>query len=1047
VESRPPHANGTGAVPATIARPRRDPPTMTCPRLAVFALALVCLPTFGRDTDPSDMEFFESKVRPLLVEHCYKCHSASAEKLRGGLMLDTKAGWERGGDTGPAIVPGKVDESLVIEAVRYKNPAAQMPPKGKLPAATIAIFEDWVKRGAPDPRTGPIEPTKKVRTIDLEAEGKHWAYQPLSRVEPPSVESPAWSTNPIDRFVLSAMKAKGLSPNHRASRRMIIRRLSFDLIGLPPSSAEVAAFEADESPEAYEKLVDRLLASPRHGERWARHWLDLARWAESHGFEHDYDRPTAYPYRDFLIEALNADLPFNTFAKWQVAGDELAPENPLALKATGFLAAGTHSTQITANQVEKERYDELDDMVNITGTAFLGLTIGCARCHDHKFDAIPTKDYYRFASVFTTTVRSEVELNLDPEAHKKAIAKHEAEHAPYVQRLQAFERDELPSRFRLWEDARSSKSDGPKWVALDPQSMKSEGGATFAKHADGSITVGGTNAPFDTYTITAACDLPMISAIKLEPLTDKLLVAGGPGRAANGNFALTNLSLTIGPRYGIGNTESATLINPKATFEQPGLPIAAVVDSDKSSGWAIDPQFGKDHAAVFELKQDIRFDGGATLAFRLDFRGNMGHNFGKFRLSVCEAPRPVGLDGSGLPMAVAIILKKPREGRSAAEVDELLAWYKTIDPEWRAMNAAVEEHSKLAPKAKGEKAMISTEGLPAVRLHTQGGDFLERTHLLRRGDPNQKAEVVEPSYLQVLMKSPEGESHWRSDPPKGWRTSYRRASLANWMTDVDQGAGTLLARVIVNRLWQHHMGRGIVATPSDFGTQGERPTHPELLDWLASELIRGGWKLKPIHKLIVESEAYQQMSRIDPAKQAIDPENLWLSRQLQRRLEAEAIRDAMLFVSGKLDERMYGPGSLDERMTRRSVYFTTKRSKLISMMTLFDAPDGLTGLPQRAATTIAPQSLFLLNSPIVRDWAESFAKVVAAEAKGSPKLAVNLAYMRALSRSPDASELRDGVVFLADQAREHPDGPDAFGVALADLCQVLMGLNEFLFVE
>lgn len=1015
--------------------------------VALAFVATACVPAFGGDLDPKDIEFFESKVRPILVEHCSKCHSASSDKLRGGLMLDSKAGWEKGGDSGPVIVPGKPDESPLIEAVRYKDSAVQMPPKGKLPAEVIATLEEWVKRGAPDPRTGPIGTAKKVRTVDLEAEGKHWAYQPLRRVEPPKVDVVAWSSNPIDRFLLSAMTAKGLKPNDRASQRVLLRRLSFDLIGLPPTAKDVSEFEADNSPEAYEKAVDRLLASPRHGERWARHWLDLARWAESHGFEHDYDRPTAYTYRDFLIEAFNEDLPFDTFTRWQIAGDEMAPETPLALKATGFLAAGTHSTQITANQVEKERYDELDDMVNITGTAFLGLTVGCARCHDHKFDAIPTKDYYRMVSVFTKTVRSEYELNLDPEGYKKAVAKHDAEHAPYVDKLKAFERDELPSRFRSWEDARPSKSDGPKWVVLDAQSMKSEGGATFTKNGDGSITVGGTNALFDTYTITAACDLPSITAIKLEPLADKALVAGGPGRAGNGNFALTDLKLQIGPRYGIGKTQDATLINPKATFEQPGLPIAAAVDADKTSGWAIDPQFGKDHAAVFELKEDVRFDGGATLKFTLDFRNNGGHNFGKFRLSVTEQPRPVGLDGSGLPMAVAAVLKKPRDGRSPQEVAEVLAWYKTIDPEWRAMNAAVEDHTKLAPKPKGEKALISTEGLPAVRLHTQGGDFLEQTHLLRRGDPNQKAEVVEPAYLQVLMKSPDAEAHWKSEPPKGWRTSYRRTALANWMTDVDKGAGALLARVIVNRLWQHHFGRGLVATPSDFGTQGERPSHPELLDYLATELIKNGWHLKPIHRLIVTSEAYRQSSNLHPSKAAIDLDNVYVSHASKRRLEAEAIRDAMLFVSGKLDERMYGPGSLDERMMRRSVYFTTKRSKLIPMMVLFDAPDGLTGLPQRATTTIAPQSLFLLNSPIVRDWAESFAKGVASEAKGSPELSVTLAYARALGRSPDPDELRDGVAFLTAQAGQHAGDPDPSGLALADLCQVLMGLNEFLFVE
>ncbi|MDB5352788.1 MAG: Planctomycete cytochrome [Planctomycetota bacterium] len=1013
-----------------------------------FALSLPATAT-AADLDPKDVEFFETKVRPILVEHCYKCHAATSEKIRGGLLLDTKGGWEKGGDTGPAIVPGKPDESLLVEALRYGDPNLKMPPKGKLPDATIAVLSDWVKRGAPDPRAGAsAAPKKKARTIDLVEEGKHWAYQPLTPVEPPAIKNANRSSNPIDRFIGAKLDAKGLVPNETASRRTLIRRLSLDLIGLPPLPEDVEAFVKDESPEAYGKLTDRLLASPRFGERWARHWLDLARWAESHGFEHDYDRATAYHYRDFVIEAFNSDLPFDTFAKWQIAGDELAPENPLALKATGFLAAGTHSTQITANQVEKERYDELDDMANITGTAFLGLTVGCARCHDHKFDPIPTRDYYRFVSIFTKTVRSEIDLNLDPEGYKKAVAKHEVEHAPYVAKLEAFERSELPSRFLAWEDARPAKSERPKWVVLDPSKMESKGGASFTKNPDGSVTVGGKNAEFDTYTITAACDLPSITGIKIEPLADKALVAGGPGRAGNGNFDLTDLKLTIGPRYGIGKTEQASLINPKASFEQPGLPITAAVDADKKSGWAVDPQFGKDHAAVFEIGGDVRPDGGATLVFALDFQGNTGHNFGKFRLSVTDAPRPVGLDGSGLPMNVAAILLKPRDRRTAEEGAAVLSWYKTIDPEWRALKIASEEHAKNAPKPNGVKALISTEGLPAVRLHTQGGDFLEKTHLLRRGDPNQKTEVVGPGYLQVLIRAPKKESHWKAAPPKGWRTSYQRVGLANWLTDTETGAGHLLARVVVNRLWQHHMGRGLVSTPSDFGKQGEMPTHPELLDWLASELIRSGWHLKPIHRLIVTSATYRESSRIDPAKQSIDPENLLCWRHPKTRLQAEAVRDSMLFVSGKLDERMYGPGSLDERMTRRSVYFTIKRSKLIPMMMLFDAPDALTGLATRSTTTVPPQSLMLMNSPIVRDWAESFAKGVSARAKGTED-SVRLAYAKSLGRAPDADELRDGVAFLKGQAEAHKangkgDGTEA---ALADFCQVLMGLNEFIFVE
>ncbi len=334
--------------------------------------------------------------------------------MRGGLLLDTRAGWTKGGDSGPAIVPGDLENSLLVQAVRYTEPDIQMPPKGKLPDEAIAVLVEWVKRGAPDPRIGPAS-VKKERTIDLEEGRKWWAFRPLVRPEPPQVRDEAWCRTPIDRFILARLEEKRIRPAREANRRPWLRRASFDLTGLPPTPEEIDAFLADSSTDAFEKALDRLLASPSYGERWARHWLDLARFAESHGFEHDYDRPTAFPYRDFVIEALNRDLPYDTFVRWQLAGDEIAPDDPLALKATGFLAAGVHSTQITANQVEKERYDELDDIVHTTGTAMLGLTIGCARCHDHKFDPIPQRDYYRLVSVFTTTVRTEVELNVDPE--------------------------------------------------------------------------------------------------------------------------------------------------------------------------------------------------------------------------------------------------------------------------------------------------------------------------------------------------------------------------------------------------------------------------------------------------------------------------------------------------------------------------------------------------------------------------------------------------------------------------------------------------------
>jgi hypothetical protein len=753
-------------------------------------------------------ELFAARVRALLTDNCLKCHGGG--KVRGGLNLSTRDRLLAGSDNGPVAVPGKARTSKLYRlAARLAEP--HMPPAGNKPLtpSQIADLARWIDLGAAydRPLAGKSDPTKKPLVVTAE-DRKFWSFQPLRRPAVPAVKSAA-ARNPIDRFLLAKLEAGGLRFTAGADRRTLIRRLAFDLVGLPPTPAEIDAFVNDRRPDAWERLVDRLLASPAHGERWARHWLDVVRWAESHGFEHDTDRPTAYPYRDFVIRALNLDLPYTTFVRWQIAGDELAPDDRLALAATGFLGAGVHSTQITANTVEKERYDELDDIVRTMGTAMLGLTVGCARCHDHKYDPIPTRDYYRLVSTFTTTVRCEVDLESDPEQ----------------------------------------------------------------------------------------------------------------ARAAREVFA------------------------------------------------------AQEKALAARLAQQ----------------------------------RPQG-------------------------------------PEWRKLNEQLAALRRKGPAVAKYRAMICSEGLKPLRLHSQGADFLEQTHFLQRGDPNQKNGIATPSFLQVLMRHPDGERPWREAPPKGWRTSYRRRSLANWMVDVEHGAGHLLARVIVNRLWQHHFGRGIVNTPSDFGLQGERPTHPELLDWLAGELIAQGWRLKPIHRLIVTSAAYRQAATFDRGRAAVDPDNRLLWRRAPRRLEAEVIRDALLAVAGQIDRRMFGPGSLEPDYRRRSVYLFVKRSRLVPMMVLFDAPDGTVGIESRTSTTIAPQALLLMNNPVVRAAARAFA----ARLRGlSDAEAVRRGYTLAVGRSPRAAEQTEATAFLAEQRDSYREEKkaDADLLALTDFCQALLGLNEFVYVD
>jgi mono/diheme cytochrome c family protein len=718
------------------------------------------------------LAIFSRHVRPLLIARCLKCHGGEAE-VQSGFNLATREGLLAGGLNGKAVIPGNAQRSRLYRLVSHAEEPHMPQDAAKLSDADLAQVAAWIDHGAPYDEG--LLPTNNAsnwttRTVDAKARS-FWSFQPLKVVHPPA-DASTWPRNPIDAFIKQSLDRQKLTPNAEASPRQLVRRVAFDLTGLPPRDADLEAFEADPSPAAYVALVDRLLASPHYGNRWARHWLDLSRFAESHGFEHDYDRPTAYHFRDFVIRAFNDDLPFDTFIRWQLAGDELAPHDSLALMATGFLAAGVHSTQITKNEVEKQRYDELDDMLATTSNAILGLSIGCARCHDHKFDPFPQADYYRLLSAFTTTVRTEVTLTSEP-----------------------------------------------------------------------------------------------------------------------------------------------------------------------------------------------------------------GHS-------------------------------------------------------------------------QRMKALIASEGLPAVRLHTQGDDFFKQTFFLRRGDVNQKQGEAPLGYLQVLMRSPDREKHWPAEPPKGSRTSYRRTALADWLTDTQEGAGQLVARVIVNRLWQHHFGHGIVATPNDFGSRGERPSHPELLDWLAGELIRHNWQLKPIQRLILTSAAYRESSDADRPKEAVDPLNRYFWRHEKRRLEGEVVRDALLACANRLDERMFGPGSLDEAQRRRSIYFTVKRSELVPMMQVFDAPEALTSMGDRPSTTIAPQALLLLNNPNVRADARAFARRLLPALDRSTAEAVRSGYRIALCHDPQPDELADSTAFIEQQRKLHesdssPSGrpSDARQSALLDFCQVLMCLNEFVYVD
>lgn len=1001
-------------------------------------------------SEAEEKAFFEARVRPILVEQCYSCHSKDAKKVRGEFLLDSKEAWMKGGESGQVILPGQPEKSLFIGVLNYKG-AIQMPPKGQLPEKDIAILTEWVKRGAYDPRKGgTVAPV--VRKIDYEAAKNYWAWQPLKTPSIPKVQDAKWCRTPVDFFLKQAMEARSIQPNPMADKRKLIRRAYLDLIGLPPSPVDVEKFVKDNAPDAYARLLDGLLENPHYGERWGRHWLDVARFAESHGYEQDYDRPNAYHYRDFVIKALNQNLPYDKFVKWQIAGDEYEPANALALMATGFLAAGTHATQITANQAEKERYDELDDMVRTVGTTMLGLTIACARCHDHKYDPISSNDYYRMISTFSTTVRSDYDIPLDSAAYGKDKAAFDEKRKSVEEKRSQWEKDVLPGKVEAWVKAGAKDAPASDFLIPEVTAVTAKKGTTLNLGANGIITASGTNPDFESYTIQCKTTTPRISFVRLEALTDKALVKGGPGRAPNGNFALSDFKATVTPLDASGKPTQSQAVKFKAvrsSFDQKGLPASATIDANPKSSWAVDPQFGQDHAAVYELDKPIDLPHGGVWSFILDFNGNNQHNLGRIRLAISSATNP-DLPGVPLPEKARFSLDRLKKGDklTLGQMTDLANWYKTRDEDWKKLNSAVDEVLKTEPKAKLVKALISSEGVPAVRNHTQGADFYDPVHFLKRGDSNQKIAPATQGFPAVLMKTKDGEKRWQTAPPKDSKLSYRRRNMAEWITDTEQGAGMLLARVIVNRVWYHHFGRGIVATPSDFGVQGEKPSNPELLDWLAASFVQGGWKLKDLHKLIMTSAAYTQTSRVDDSRILADRDNNLVWHFQNRRLEGEIIRDAMLSVSGMMDETQFGPGSLDPNQKRRSIYYFIKRSKLIPMMMLFDGPDTLQDLANRPTTTIAPQALMMMNSPLVRGYAEGFAsRVLKMVPKPGPELQIQQAYLLALGRQPRAAELKEGMEFLKEQEAYYRTEKKGETAAMADFCQALFSLNEFVFLD
>lgn len=851
----------------------------------------------------------------------------------------------------------------------------------------------------------------------------HWSLKPLQ-----ATTVPAGARHPVDAFIRATLASRGLSHSAKADRRVLIRRLTFDLHGLPPTPSEVDTFLNDPAPNAYEKLVDRLLASPRYGERWARHWMDIAHFAETHGHDQDAVREHAWPYRDYLIRSFNEDKPYAQFLQEQVAADVLFPHDPQAIPALGFLAAGpwdeSSQKDIRDDTIDKKQaqYIDRDDMLTTVFTAFASTSVHCARCHDHKFDPITINEYYNLQAVFAGVERANRPYEPDPVLAKRRVA---LQQQLATIKARTFDLAKTAPLVAVWEE-RFKKRDR-MWSVLTLEAQAKSSKPEVMK--DGSVRFGGPRPEKDTYTLTTTVP-DRTTALRLEVLTDETLPHRGPGRQDNGNLHLSEVRIVAGADG--ASAKPVAISAAIADFDQMGWDITRAIDGKPETAWGIYPAVGQPHEAVFRLKESI--PAGHQVTITLDQLHGGGHLIGRLRLTATNAV-DAGIGGLVVPMGVAQVLSVPVLQRTPAQHMELAAH--VLKEETEAELAAL-------PKAPMVYA--------GANQFTPLGNFSppkepRAVHVLRRGEITRPGALAKPGTLS-MVPGVSANLNLADEKDEG----ARRAALAKWFIHRDNG---LVWRSIVNRTWHHHFGRGIVATPNDFGLMGAEPTHSELLDWLAIWFRDGGGSLKALHRLLVTSETYQQVSDHRPAMAAVDEGNAYLWRANRQRLEAEAIRDSILHASGTLDERMGGPSDRHFILSpgihvtpnvdynkfdvdsptarRRSVYRFVFRTLPDPLLEALDCPDASLFTPVRNNSVTALQALALLNDRFTVRYAEHLASRLLREANTLDEQ-IALAYRLTLSRpATDAERQR-----LRTFAAEH---------GLANACRVLFNCNEFLFVD
>lgn len=928
--------------------------------IAVFLLCGAALP--GRAAEPAsgegEIEFFERKIRPLFVQHCYACHGRGQHK--GGLSLDSRQALLAGGDSGTAVALGKPEQSLLVEAIGYGGDV-QMPPAGKLADEEIAALKQWIALGAPWPEEpkggGSIRADGSITAADRQ----FWSFRPIADPPLPAVKRAAWLRQPLDAFVLAKLEAAGLQPAEDADRRTFIRRASFDLVGLPPSAEEVEAFVADQRPDAHQLLIDRLLASPHYGERWARHWLDVARYGEdqAHTFQARL-YPSGYRYRDWVIEAFNRDLPFDRFAMEQIAGDLLDKEsdNPderrRRMPALGFFALGPVYYG-DAGCAPRAQADEYDDRVDTLCRGFLGLTVSCARCHDHKFDPISTRDYYALAGVFASSEYVEAPL-----APAEVVTRYDEAQAKVKQAEERLNEARSLEARKLGE-------------AFAPQS---------AKYLAAVWKFENRRKREPNFALSAVAQQSGLEEFLLERWRQFCEAD------RNAKHALFAPWRELVARQDAGK-DLADDAQARAEIELAAMAIQTQVVAAIDARRRIEAQFAREQA---ELKPGE------------------------------PAPKQAELD-----QAAADALKYFVDDRNAPLALPKNEVEKRLSEDQQKTLAGIQTEIDGLKKSAGEKYPIAhslTEGAPAnLKIH-------------RRGNPADLGDEAPRRFLAVVS------------PPdaKPFEQGSGRLELARAIADRNN---PLTARVFVNRVWQQHFGRGIVGTPSNFGLLGERPTHPELLDHLASRFIAGGWSIKALHREIVLSATYRQASAMNADSYERDPDNRLLWRMNRRRLDVESWRDAVLAACGNLDPSLGGPSFKleDAANCRRTLYAAVSRHELNPMLRLFDFPDPNLTSERRTITTVPMQQLFVLNSDFMVRQAKLLAGRALAEPAADDGVRIERVYRWAFGRAPSDRERELARAFLAGDAASAAGQGAIKLTPWEQYAQALLSTNEFMFVD